>query len=392
MDLMPREPQFLRVPTPEEVRAQPGFRVLSPERAWDRPAPGFALDLSGRDRVLPLQKGARVRLQTQGRFANSYEGQFVFGTNHFYACIGTGMEVNIPETDRYRSRLDLQASRGRQQGVHVPAIRKEGEGYIVDFAPVAPQGPLRIEGDVLLGSPIEPLNWGMWLLQGLPTACAYVAAGSPGKLLCYCDRPWQRRLLALAGVADARLVHHDPRVTYWCDRVSLLQAPYVDLVVTRAERACFDDLADRFAPSGEARRPERIFVSRRALPGQSPGVGRILLNEAELVAAMERRGFAVVEPETLPFEEQAAIFKAAKVVVGLGGVGMFNVVFSRPGTKVISIEGSTAFAHNHANLFASLGHEYGFIFGRDDESAGMHPHNPWTLDVERAVCAIDAFA
>ena len=62
MDLMPREPQFLRVPTPEEVRAQPGFRVLSPERAWDRSSPSFALDLSGRDRVLPLQKGARVRL------------------------------------------------------------------------------------------------------------------------------------------------------------------------------------------------------------------------------------------------------------------------------------------------------------------------------------------
>ena len=70
---------------------------------------------------------------------------------------------------------------------------------------------------------------------------------------------------------------------------------------------------------------------------------------------------------------------------------MFNTVFCQPGTKVVSIESSIAFADNHATLFASLGHRYAIIFGERDISDDKALHYRWTIDVRRIIDAIRAF-
>ncbi len=133
-------------------------------------------------------------------------------------------------------------------------------------------------------------------------------------------------------------------------------------------------------------------MARRNMTAQSKGRYRALLNEAELVTALEERDFLVVEPELLTFPEQVSTFREARVIVGLGGAGMFNVIFSRPGTRVISIESSMAFVHGHANLFASMKHRYGFILGRQDLDDTTIVHKRWTVDVAGAIKAIESFA
>jgi hypothetical protein len=47
---------------------------------------------------------------------------------------------------------------------------------------------------------------------------------------------------------------------------------------------------------------------------------------------------------------------------------MFNSVFCKPGTGVVSIEGSPAFTYGHFNLFAASQLDFGFIFGKQDRT------------------------
>jgi capsular polysaccharide biosynthesis protein len=73
----------------------------------------------------------------------------------------------------------------------------------------------------------------------------------------------------------------------------------------------------------------KIFVSR--------GAQNLRANEGKLIDLMVSMGFKVIDPAQHSLAEQAAIFHAAEVVVGPHGSGLFNVVFSRAGTRVVSL-------------------------------------------------------
>ncbi len=96
----------------------------------------------------------------------------------------------------------------------------------------------------------------------------------------------------------------------------------------------------------------RLYVSRLG-QGRRGVSTRLMLNEAEVAAAMAGLGFEVIEPEQLNPAEQIATFASADIVVGPAGSGMFNVVFCRPGTKVLDIESEPNWIYAHTGLFAS---------------------------------------
>ena len=116
-----------------------------------------------------------------------------------------------------------------------------------------------------------------------------------------------------------------------------------------------------------------------------------LVNEAELSAALQTIGFTILEPELLRLEDQIVIFASAAVIVGLGGAGLFNAVFAKPGTKIVTIEASNAFINNHATLFSSLNLDYAVIFGERNGLDSQWPHHNWTIDVSHTVARIKEF-
>jgi capsular polysaccharide biosynthesis protein len=85
------------------------------------------------------------------------------------------------------------------------------------------------------------------------------------------------------------------------------------------------------------------------------------------------------------------LFAEAELIVGLGGAALFNVIFCPPTTRVVSIESSADFAHNHASLFAALGHRFGFIFGRQDPEDETPVQKRWTVDVDGVMRAVGAY-
>jgi capsular polysaccharide biosynthesis protein len=107
--------------------------------------------------------------------------------------------------------------------------------------------------------------------------------------------------------------------------------------------------------------PRRIFVSRLA------SRHRRLRNEREVQAVASARGFAVVQPETMPVADQIRLFRGAEVVLGVFGAGLTNAAFMRPGGTLLEIAPSRRatppVVHNaiFSSLAGSVGLRYGLV-------------------------------
>jgi capsular polysaccharide biosynthesis protein len=81
--------------------------------------------------------------------------------------------------------------------------------------------------------------------------------------------------------------------------------------------------------------PERLYLSRRRFSQRD--LFRVVANEAHIETAFQRRGFEVIYPETMPFEDQIALYSRAKAVAGISGSGLHNSLFMQPETTVIEL-------------------------------------------------------
>lgn len=90
------------------------------------------------------------------------------------------------------------------------------------------------------------------------------------------------------------------------------------------------------SPSLLAEPTERLYISRDSATAK----GRCIDNNDEIENLMRSRGFEIVLPENHTVQEQAALFSNAKVVVAPHGAGLTNIVFCRPGTKIIEFYGA----------------------------------------------------
>lgn len=68
---------------------------------------------------------------------------------------------------------------------------------------------------------------------------------------------------------------------------------------------------------------ERIYISRR----NCNAISRIY-GEKEIEKAFTQNGFVSIEPQNLTLEEQIALFKGAKVIAGINGTALHNIVFA----------------------------------------------------------------
>ena len=127
--------------------------------------------------------------------------------------------------------------------------------------------------------------------------------------------------LRLLGVSESQLLRLQPDTRLRCER---LYAPSLP-----GSEGCYPPwslayLRSTFLPHA-VRTPGRgplIYIVR------GPAAQRPILNETELIACLERRGFSPVRLETYGFLEQVAIFRDAQVVVAAHGAGLANLVFS----------------------------------------------------------------
>jgi hypothetical protein len=356
-------------------------RTIRDSGPWEKPAPEFFLDLStgGHD----LTKHQHGRLQAAAKYIDTFQDCHLIGfsglvkdAKYFDHWLNTG--------DDYLRGI---ASATETYANHYTGITMRDEQP--SLPPERLAEAVRIDEPVMFGTPDEPDNWGMWLLLGLPSLYEFLQNRDRyEKFMGYVLQPWQRKFLAAAGLPPDDLIEHHRAKSYFCREISTIRKSYRDMFISEDEMAIFQSFARTMAETAAG--PRRVFLSRLTRT-EKLGSYRGLLNERELIAALQKLDFAIAEPEYMPFAEQVALFRGADVVVGLGGAGMFNVIFCKPGTRVVTIESGVGFLNAHTNIFGSMGFQYGVILGEEDPTDPRPDQRRWRLDVPRAVSRIAEF-
>jgi capsular polysaccharide biosynthesis protein len=76
--------------------------------------------------------------------------------------------------------------------------------------------------------------------------------------------------------------------------------------------------------------------------------------------------FTVIRPGELDFIEQVALFQSAEIIVAPHGAGLSNIVFCKPGTKIIEIFSSYYLNPCYWYISQEVGLEYHYIIGDGD--------------------------
>lgn len=231
-----------------------------------------------------------------------------------------------------------------------------------------------IDSEIFWISPDEPFNWGMWLLQVLPAIYLAESRNIDSRMLCVQENGWQADFIRFfAPSVSEKIIKQDLDKHYVSGRgLNTICRSERNMFLTDFDRSIFRDVAAVKGGTKSSSWGEKIFVSRKTRSKANPHY-RSLINEDDLISALELQGFTIVEPEQHSFSDQIDMFRDAKVVVGLGGAGMFNSVFCNEGTFIITIENSTNWVEAHANLFSSAGLDYGIYFGTPVfEDVGIH--------------------
>ena len=189
-------------------------------------------------------------------------------------------------------------------------------------------------------------NWYHWLIDILPSAllidelphdlrdAPLLVPQAAGR-----SAAWRAALEVVAPERETITVPR--RGTLAVDRMVWLD-PAVNGPRTLRDDApiALDLLAPSFAVLARFRATvlERLAVGPSARPGRRvllvrPAGAKRSVNQDDLVAVAQRRGFEAVDPGSLPFVEQVRLFAEAEVIAGGWGAAWSSMLFAAPGAR-----------------------------------------------------------
>ena len=212
-------------------------------------------------------------------------------------------------------------------------------------------------------------------------------------MLTWTLKPWQRALIARLDVPSGLIREIKPRPVFLehaivSNRMSGVSSQNAHPQHKQAFSLILENVK-KHAPT--IQRPSRIVVCR--------GIrnSRNIKNRKALIEALSPLGFAAIQPEKLKFDEQAMLFSGADVIVTEFGAAMANVVFCRPGTRVVEIIAEGQHDPWSAHLCAMLELDHVVLFQRQSEQDLLdHPRHAkdsefqFSVDVESLVQTVEA--
>jgi capsular polysaccharide biosynthesis protein len=300
----------------------------------------------------------------------------------FFNDDSTGGE---PHKEQFLSALSMPDPLNEETGLRRLA---DAGPFVLDLRGRAVR---HLSGTTVVLSSSEPSNYGSWLFRVLPKleTLKRLGLGDEARFLVWVGTPAFRDYLRLLGVPEERIIHHDPKnVIYALDNALVPSVRNNQAFLDAESLALYSRMRDQLGEKQSA--GNRIYISR--LSQSQQGSPRAMRNEPELIERLKAIGFRIVSPERLSVAEQVRVFSSAEMVVGPSGSGMFNVVFCRPGTKVIDIESEPHWIHAHLCLFASCGLRAGIFVGKAIDGDFTIHHKPWSVNIEDLIRRIDAFS
>ncbi len=285
-----------------------------------------------------------------------------------------------------------------QDSMHsIDAWRPESVVAAIDFGQGARfKRPLRLPGQALPGTWFCAVsggwrNYAHWLTETLPRLYLFrlLRGVLPDLQLLVPDfgaSPAHARTLELLGIGGpfVRRLADDEVVapeTLWC-------APGIDVwnlpVLCRtAAQSLVVALPAEAAGGAPA---ERVYISRQ-------GSIRHVANFAAIAPVLEAFGFTVLAMETLTLDQQIRAMQHARYVVGEHGAGVANIMFCRPGARLLELFNPAGAQPAHWALASLCGLDYGYLVGR--HAPAPHASEPdgnadYTIDPDQLAAGLRA--
>lgn len=246
------------------------------------------------------------------------------------------------------------------------------------------QPPRRLEGVTLnLCSAHAAVNFCHWLLDAVGRLALVERAGIAWPSIDQVLLPlfpgetarWVRATLGLTG---PKLIFPGQRAQFRCDQ--LLQPSFPGFVA--AYPPWVVEFYRQHFPAPPVARHRRLYVPRRGKRG--------LTNEAAVEARLRELGFEEFEPahQTQLHEKLADVSH----VVGVHGAALANLVFCRPGTRVLELLPSDLWDPYYYSLCDSGRMPYGVLVGKSTRQRrrrhAMPTHAPFTIPLDEFDAAL----
>ena len=360
-------PAFDAVTVDAAVAATPGARTVVCEPAVSTPFPlprvhttrRWLLDRQGPPRAIDWP-AMRV-IDLPNGVVLTHEG--VVGPDPDTMVMDLGFVHQIEERELFRRAGDA---------------RRRGREYL--------------PGTTLSMLQLYPSNFSHNLMQGLPRLDLFRRAvdfdAVDRVLMNYSAPQVTRDAIARVGFGPDRVVEvPDETPTLVCERLLAATCLPQNGGTPPWALAFLRDLFAVTPSATSVSAPRRIFVVR----GTSDARG--VVNHEELAAVLAARGFTELSMDGLTRDEQTAAFAAADVVVAVHGAALANLVFARPGTRVIELVGANTLNWVYSPLSWAAGFEHDIVVGVEPTPSPAF----WTwqrdadqiVDVERLTSILD---
>jgi hypothetical protein len=136
-----------------------------------------------------------------------------------------------------------------------------------------------------------------------------------------------------------------------------------------------DALREFIRPDESCKGPKKVFISR------ATAKIRRVLNEPEVLAALEPLGFEPVVMDKLTVLEQAAVHANAEVIVSPHGANLTNIAWCRPGTRLIEIFAPGFVQICYWRMASHVGMDYSYLLGKGTVKEGETHWDDAKLDI-----------
>ncbi|MCT6843064.1 MAG: glycosyltransferase family 61 protein [Commensalibacter sp.] len=223
----------------------------------------------------------------------------------------------------------------------------------------------RDQGAVFCCSDHWENNYFHWMMHAIPAYYAAMQSGIKAKfLLPYPLMLWRKRSLELLGLDLSMCYPIEKEKQY---RFS--EFYYFDYLSQKfgyscsklSEQAYVKMKQNAVVSIQSIAKYDKIYISRVNKNN------RHLPNEEKLVEALEKRGYFILNPELYSLDEQIMLFHYAKIVVGLLGAGLSNIVFCQKDTLIYELIPS----HHINPCFLVLSLQSGLRYWADKFDSGV---------------------
>ncbi|HEX4095466.1 MAG TPA: glycosyltransferase family 61 protein, partial [Caulobacteraceae bacterium] len=224
-------------------------------------------------------------------------------------------------------------------------------------------------------------SFGDFLVNFAPRLALYEAAGLDCPILLRWEPlPPVLSILEAMGVGPERIIFHAP------EQISLFPKLYAPCWPCRDKLAPVAGVFDVFRRAAAPPGPERpmLYLDRRN------NKKRALANEPEVAELFAARGFKIVEPGSLSFEEARQLFAAPACVAGVYGSAFLNLMFSgaHPPSLVLMPGHRPQNLAEFAQWQVDCGNRFAYVLG-DIPPEPHVSYTPWTIPLDKVERALD---